>query len=109
MPALAPMLGHGPLEPEELDCEPVPAWLLEEVVVVDAVALGCAKTTPMDESAATTEIASVEYARMLRLLVLKPILKLMFSFHLPTTLTCRPVITKLQERPQISNRFSPND
>jgi len=36
----------------------------------------------MDESAAMTEIARIEHARMLRLLVLKPILKLMFSFHL---------------------------
>jgi hypothetical protein len=91
------------LEPEELDCEPVPVWLLEEVVVVDVVALGCAKTPPMDESAATTEVASIEYAKMLRLLVLKPILKLMFSFHLPATFDPLTRITKFRERPQIAN------
>jgi len=72
------------LELEEPDCDPVPVpvWLLEEVVVVVAVGLACAKTPPVDESAAMTEIASIEYARMPFMLVLKPILKRMFSFHL---------------------------
>ena len=72
------MLGHWTLEPEELDWDPVFAWLPEEVVVV--VVLGCAKTPPMDDSAAMTEMARTEYARMLLLLLLKLILKLMFRF-----------------------------
>jgi len=76
-------LGHWTLEPEEPDWDPVLAWLLEDVVV--AVALVCAKTPPIDESPAMTEMARTEYARMLLLLLLKPILKLMFSFHLPVT------------------------
>jgi hypothetical protein len=102
------MLGQWTLEPEDVDCDPVLDWLPVEVVVV-VVLLACAKTPPIEESAATTDIARTEYARMLLLLLLKLILKLIFSFHLPVTLTRAPVITELQERPQISNGFSPND
>lgn len=101
------MLGQWTLEPEDADCDPVLDWLPVEDVAV--VVLACAKTPPIDESAATTDMARIEYARMLLLLLLKPILKLIFSFHLPVTLTRSPVITELQERPQISNGFSPND
>jgi hypothetical protein len=86
----------------------VPVWLPVEVVVV-LVVLACAKTPAIDESAAMTDMARTEYARMLLLLVLKPILKLIFSFHLQATLTAAPVITELQERPQIINGFSPSD
>jgi hypothetical protein len=101
------MLGQWTLEPEDVDCDPVLDWLPVEVVV--EVVLVCAKTPPIDESAAMTDMARTEYARMLLLLLLKPILKLIFSFHLPVTLTGAPVITELQERPQIINGFSPND
>jgi hypothetical protein len=87
LPALEPMLGHGPLEPEEPDCDAVLVWLLVEVAV--AVVLACAKTPLIDESAAMTEMARTEYARMLLLLLLKPILKLIFSFHLPVTFDLR--------------------
>jgi hypothetical protein len=69
-----PMLGQWVLETEEVDCEPV----LVDVVVVDV--LVCAKTTPIDETTATNEMAMTEYATMLLLLVLKPILKLVFRF-----------------------------
>jgi hypothetical protein len=106
-PALAPMFGQWTLEPEELDCDPVLVWLPVELVVV--VVLVCAKTPPIDEMAAMADIARIEYARTLLLLLLKPILKLIFSFHLPVTLRGAPVITELQERPQISSGFSPND
>jgi hypothetical protein len=74
------MLGQWTLEPEDVDCDPVLDWLPAEVVVV--VVLACAKTPPIDESAAMTDMARTEYARMLLLLLLKPILKLIFSFHL---------------------------
>jgi hypothetical protein len=66
------------LEPEEVDCDPALVWLPVEVVVV--FVLACAKTTPTDESAATTEMARTEYARMLLLLLPKPILKLISRF-----------------------------
>jgi hypothetical protein len=81
------MLGQWTLEPEDVDCEPVLDWLPKEVVVV--VVLGCAKAPPIDESAAMTDTARTEYARMLLLLLLKPILKLIFSFHLPRLQTRR--------------------
>ncbi len=67
-------------------------WLPVEVVVVVLV---CAKTPPMAESAAMTEMARTEYARTLRLLVLRPILKLMFPFHLPVTFYLQTCITEL--------------
>jgi hypothetical protein len=108
LPALEPMLGQWTLEePEELGCDPVLVWLPVEVVVV--VLLVCAKTPPIDESVPMTEMARIEYARMLLLLLLKPTLKLNFSFHLPWLRACALVITELQERPQIINGFSPND
>jgi hypothetical protein len=47
-------------------------WLPVEVVVV--VVLVCAKTPPIDESTAMTDMARIEYARMFRLLLLKLIL-----------------------------------
>jgi hypothetical protein len=75
------MLGQWTLEPEDVDCDPVLDWLPVEVVVV--VVLACAKTPPIDESAAMTDMTSTEYASMLLLLLLKPILKLIFPFHLP--------------------------
>jgi hypothetical protein len=103
------MLGQWTLEPDDVDWDPVPVWLPVEVVVVVVDVLVCAKTPAIDESAAMTDIARIEYARMLLLLLLKPILKLIFSFHLPIALTRAPVITELQERPQIINGFSPND
>jgi hypothetical protein len=74
------MLGQWTLEPEDVDCDPVLDWLPVEVAVV--VVLVCAKTPPIDVSAAMTDTARTEYARMLLLLLLKPILKLIFSFHL---------------------------
>ena len=55
-----------------------------------------------------TEMARTEYARMLRLLVLKLILKLMFSFHLPRSLDLSARITKFRKRPKITNGFLPN-
>ena len=64
--------------PEELDWDPVLVWLPEELVVV--LVLVCAKTPPTDESAAMTEMARIEYARMLRLVVLKPTLNSCFRF-----------------------------
>jgi hypothetical protein len=106
--AFEPMLGQWTLEaPEELDCDPVLVWLPVEFAVV--VLLVCAKTPPTDESVAMTEMARIEYARMLLLLLLKPTLKLIFSYHLPWFHACASVITELQERPQIINGFSPND
>jgi hypothetical protein len=80
------MLGQWTLEvPEELDCDPGLVWLPEEVIVV--VLLVCAKTPPIDESVAMTEMARIEYARMLLLLLLKPTLKLNF-FVSPPMASC---------------------
>ena len=86
LPALEPMLGQWTLEePEELDCDPVLVWLPVEVAVI--VLLACAKTPPTDESVAMTEMARIEYARMLLLLLLKPTLKLNF-FVSPPMVSC---------------------
>jgi len=101
------MLGQWTLEPEDVDCDPVLDRLPVEVVV--EVVLVCAKTPPIDESAAMTDMARIEYARMLLLLLLKPTLKLIFRFTSQLLQTDVPVITELQERPQIINGFSPND
>jgi len=78
------MLGQLTLEPEELDCDPVLVWLAVEVVVVAVVV--CAKTAATDDSAATAEMARIEYARTFFLLLPKPILKLIFSVSPPVAI-----------------------
>jgi len=73
-------------------------WPLEDVVAVVVLVWGvCAKTPPIDDRAAMTEMERTEYARMLLLLLLKPILKLMFPFHLQVTfdlLSCNNEIAR---------------
>jgi len=100
------MLGQWTLDAEEADWDPVVVWLPVEVAVV--VVIVAAKTAPTEESAATIETARIEYARRLLLLLPKPILKLILSFHLPRRPDRAPVIADLQERPRIINGFFPN-
>jgi len=64
LPEEEPVCGQFTSDPLVLDCDPELVWLPVDVVV-EVVLLLAANAIPTDESAATIDMARIEYASML--------------------------------------------